>query len=110
MSVFLLIAHFFVSVELPQPAADRVQLDIPYGEHGDQNKLDLYLPDKKDFTTIVFIYGGGWHAGSRKSVKPIGEKFQSLGYGCALLSHRLMPPDKFPAQIEDVAAAFAWIH
>jgi acetyl esterase/lipase len=95
----------------PAPATQgKVELDIPYGEHGDQNKLDLYLPDKKDFTTIVFIYGGGWHAGSRKSVRPIGEKFQKLGYGCALLSHRLMPPDKFPAQIDDVAAAFAWIH
>src|SRR5206468_10885899 len=76
---------------------------------GDQQQLDLYLPDRKNFTTVVFTYGGGWHTGSRKSVTPIGEKLQSLGYGCALLSHRLSPPDKFPAQIEDVAAAFAWV-
>jgi acetyl esterase/lipase len=71
--------------------------------------LDLYLPDKEGFTTVVFTYGGGWHSGSRKSVTPIGEKLQSLGYGCALLSHRLAPKDKFPAQVEDVAAAFAWV-
>jgi acetyl esterase/lipase len=86
-----------------------VEKDIPYADGGDQQKLDLYLPEKKGFTTIVFIYGGGWHTGSRTSVTPIGEKFQKLGFGCALLSHRLGPKDKFPAQIEDVAAGLAWV-
>jgi acetyl esterase/lipase len=93
-----------------EPAASLVvEKDIPYADGGDQQKLDLYLPPKKGFTSIVFTYGGGWHSGSRKAVAPIGEKFQSLGYGCALLSHRLSPKDKFPAQVEDVAAAFAWV-
>ena len=86
-----------------------VELDIPYAAGGDQQKLDLYLPDKKGFATVVFTYGGGWHAGSRKSVTPIGKRLQALGFGCALLSHRLSPKDKFPAHIEDVAAAFAWV-
>jgi acetyl esterase/lipase len=57
----------------------------------------------------VLTYGGGWRSGSRKSVTPIGVKLQGLGYGCALLSHRLAPKDKFPAQAEDVAAAFSWV-
>jgi acetyl esterase/lipase len=86
-----------------------VEKDLPYAKGGDQQMLDLYLPDQEGFLTVVFIYGGGWHAGSRKSVTRIGEKLQSCGYGCALLSHRLAPKDKFPAQAEDVAAAFAWV-
>jgi acetyl esterase/lipase len=92
-------------------AADHgpVELDVPYADGGDAQKLDLYLPAGKDFATVVFVYGGGWHTGSRKSVTPVGQKLQSLGYGCALVSHRLSPMDKFPAQIEDVAAAFAWV-
>src|SRR5262249_46378601 len=81
-----------------------VEKDLPYAKGGDQQMLDLYMPDKESFVTIVFIYGGGWHSGSRKSVTPIGEMFQRRGYGCALLSHRLSPKDKFPAQAEDVAA------
>jgi acetyl esterase/lipase len=93
----------------PGIALPAVEKDIPYADGGDERKLDLYLPDKAGFATVVFTYGGGWHAGSRKSVTPVGEKFQSLGFGCALLSHRLSPKDKFPAQIEDVAAAFAWV-
>ena len=86
-----------------------VELDVPYAKGGDQHKLDLYLPEQKDFTTIVFTYGGGWHTGSRKSVTRIGEQLQRLGFGCALPSHRLGPKDKFPAQAEDVADAFAWV-
>jgi acetyl esterase/lipase len=86
-----------------------IEMDVPYAEGGDQHKLDLFLPEQKGFTTIVFTYGGGWHTGSRKSVTRIGEQLQRLGFGCALPSHRLGPKDKFPAQAEDVAAAFAWV-
>ena len=86
-----------------------VELDLPYADGGDQQKLDLYLPKQKDFTTIIFTYGGGWHKGGRKSVTLIGEQLQSLGFGCALLSHRLGPKEKFPAQAEDIAAGFAWV-
>src|SRR5437868_8580548 len=83
--------------------------DVAYGPGGDAQKLDLYVPAGKDFTTVVFTYGGGWHTGGRKAVTPIGQKLQGLGYGCALPSHRLGPQDKFPAQAEDVAAAVAWV-
>jgi arylformamidase len=90
----------------PLPAVEK---DVPYADGGDQHKLDLYLPARKGFPTVVFTYGGGWHTGSRKSVTPVGEKLQGLGFGCALVSHRLSPKDRFPAQAEDVAAAFAWV-
>jgi acetyl esterase/lipase len=86
-----------------------VEKDIPYADGGDQQKLDLYLPGTKGFATVVFIYGGGWHTGSRKVVAPVGVKLQGLGFGCALPSHRLSPKDRFPAHIEDVAAAFVWV-
>jgi acetyl esterase/lipase len=92
--------------QAPLPAVEK---DVPYADGGDQHMLDLYLPDKKGFTTVVFTYGGGWHTGSRKSVTAIGDKLQSLGYACALPSHRLAPKDKFPAQAEDIALAFAWV-
>ena len=113
MPLSMLILAAALSAGVPddkaQPKSGTTVLDIPYADGGDQQKLDLYLPEQKGFTTIVFTYGGGWHTGSRKSVTPLGEGFQRLGFGCALLSHRLAPKDKFPAQIEDVAAAFAWV-
>jgi hypothetical protein len=60
-------------------ALPAVEKDVPYAEGGDQQKLDLYLPGKRGFTTAVFTYGGGWHTGSRKSVTPVGKKLQALG-------------------------------
>jgi len=84
-------------------------LDVAYGELEKQT-LDLYLPAGERFPTVVFVYGGGWHAGSGKSCTPVAERLRAHGYGCALLSHRLCPPDVWPAMIEDVAAAFAWVH
>ncbi|NOT30387.1 MAG: alpha/beta hydrolase [Planctomycetes bacterium] len=96
-----------------QPAATAIApallLDQPYGEH-EKQVLDLYLPAKKDFPTVVFTYGGGWHSGSGKSCTPIAEALRARGYGCALLSHRVSPPDAWPAMIEDEARAFAWVH
>jgi acetyl esterase/lipase len=66
-----------------------VEKDVPYADGGDQRMLDLYLPKTKGFTTVVFTFGGGWHSGGRQAVTAIGEQLQRLGYGCALLSHRL---------------------
>src|SRR5262249_16651300 len=86
-----------------------VKKDLPYADGGDQQMLDLYLPKKKGFTTVVFTFGGGWHTGSRKSVTRVGEELQSAGYACALPSHRLAPKHKFPAQAEDIALVFAWV-
>jgi acetyl esterase/lipase len=80
-----------------------VEKDIAYGA-AEEQKLDLYLSAARGFTTVVFTHGGGWHSGSRKSVAAVGEKLRDLGFGAALLSHRLSPKDRFPAQIEDVAA------
>ena len=85
------------------------ELDIRYSSASSPQTLDLYLPAGKNFATVVYTYGGGWHSGSGKSSKPIAEKLARLGFGCALVSHRLWPPDAFPAQAEDVAAAFAWV-
>jgi acetyl esterase/lipase len=98
-----------ITLSLAGPPQVSAELDVAYAEGGDEHKLDLYLPARKGFATIVFTYGGGWHTGSRKSVTPVGKQLQSLGYGCALVSHRLSPAHKFPAQAEDVAAAFAWV-
>jgi len=90
-----------------QPPA--AELDIGYGKDSALQVVDLYVPATKGFTTVVYTYGGGWHSGSGKRATAIAEKLRELGYGCVLVSHRLFPPSTFPAQGEDLAAAFAWV-
>lgn len=89
--------------EFPPPL-----LDQAYGEDPRQ-VLDLYLPSRPGFPTVLFVYGGGWHSGSGKSCAPVAEWLRDHGYGCALPSHRLNPPDLWPTMIEDVACAFHWV-
>jgi len=91
-----------------------VQAGISYTDgvpaDADKHKLDLYLPrDKKDFPVLVFVHGGSWRTGDRSVYKALGDRFARAGIGVAIPSYRLMPQNPHPAQIEDVAAAFAWV-
>jgi acetyl esterase/lipase len=92
-----------------------VQKDILYteGDPADEgkHKLDLYLPkDQKNFPVLVFVHGGSWRSGDRSSYPALGNRFAKLGIAVAVPSYRLMPKNPHPAQIEDVAAAFAWVY
>jgi acetyl esterase/lipase len=92
-----------------------VHRDITYtdGDPADaaKHKLDLYLPkDKKNFPVLVFVHGGSWKSGDRSTYPAFGNRFAKLGIGVAIPSYRLMPKHPHPAQIEDTAAAFAWIY
>lgn len=75
-------------------------------------KLDLYLPkDKKNFPVIVWFHGGGLTGGQKASddtVKVI-ESWAKAGIAVAGVNYRLSPKVKFPAYIEDGAAAVAWV-
>ena len=89
-----------------------VQLDIPSvagGKH--EQQLDLYTPSNADFPTILFVHEGGLTSGDRKD-EPYAKMcatFQVIGIGCAATNYRLAPEHKWPAEPNDVAAAFAWL-
>jgi acetyl esterase/lipase len=89
-----------------------VKRDLPYIDDGlAKHKLDLYLPkDKTKFPVFVFIHGGAWRSGDRSLYTALGNRFAKAGIGVVIPSYRLMPADPHPAQIEDVAAAFAWVY
>jgi len=76
----------------------------------EKHKLDLYLPrDKKNFPVLVFLHGGSWRTGDRSSYPALGDRLARAGIGVVIPSYRLMPQNPHPAQIEDAAAAFAWV-
>lgn len=76
-----------------------------------KHKLDLYLPkDKKNFPVMIFLHGGFWRTGDRSLYPLFGNRFAKAGIAVAIPSYRLMPKNPHPAQIEDAAAAFAWVY
>ncbi len=89
-----------------------VHKDLAYaGDEPAKHKLDVYLPkDKKNFPVMVFFHGGAWKAGDRSEYPLFGNRFAKAGIGVVIPSYRLMPQNPYPAQMEDAAAAFAWVY
>lgn len=78
--------------------------------------LDLHVPDGDGpFPVLFWIHGGGWQYGSRlqlpDSITPFGlrERYLARGYAVADVDYRLSAEATFPAQLEDVQAAIAWV-
>lgn len=88
----------------------RVLRDRPYGE-GPRRGLDIYLPEDPapGSPTLVFFYGGGWRSGSKADYLFVGEAFASRGYVTVIPDYRLYPAVRYPAFVEDGAAALAWL-
>lgn len=113
------------TVALSLPAKDAkpaspppTQADITYKTSNDLTayekercKLDLYLPgDKKGFPTLVWFHGGGLTGGSKDSdtTRAIGSGLAHEGVGMVIVNYRLSPKAKYPAYVDDAAAAVAW--
>ncbi len=96
------------------PPSVELRGDITYTEGAPadeaKHKLDLFLPKgRTNFPVMLFLHGGSWRTGDRSLYRALGNHFASLGIAVAIPSYRLMPANPHPAQIEDTAAAFAWV-
>lgn len=84
-------------------------VDLPYGDDPRQ-KLDLYVPvAAADIRrpVIVWIYGGSWRDGNKGDYEFVASWLASRGYPVAIPDYRLVPQVRFPAFLEDIAAAVA---
>jgi len=80
--------------------------DVPYGPH-ERNVLDLWKA-KSDTPTplVVFIHGGGFHAGSKEGVPPaLIDGLLAKGISVMSVNYRLSPGVAFPAHYMDCARA-----
>jgi acetyl esterase/lipase len=64
--------------------------------------------------TVVHVHGGGWRRGSRRHPLPaLGEDFYqglaSSGLAVAAVDYRLSGEARYPAAVDDVRAAVAWV-
>lgn len=84
--------------------------DVAYGA-GPRRMLDVYTPDGAAgaLPTIVYFYGGSWQNGTKDDYRFLGEAFASLGYQVVVPDYRLYPEVRYPAFLEDAAAAVAWV-
>lgn len=90
---------------------DDVISQTPYEQ--ERCKLDLTLPaDAKGFPTYVWFYGGGLKNGGKdlrsEYCAEIRASLAQAGVAVVTPDYRLSPKAKYPAYVDDAAAAFAW--
>ncbi len=87
---------------------DRVASDIAFGSDPRQ-MLDIYTPaGSGKAPVVVFFYGGSWSSGRRQDYAFAARALAAQGFVVVVPDYRLVPQVKFPAFVEDGAAAVAW--
>ncbi len=85
--------------------------DVAYADRSARNVLDIYRSrDARDRAPILlFVHGGAWDHGDKKSCAPYAIRFALRGYVCVAMNYRLSQEAPFPAAVDDVRAALAWV-
>jgi acetyl esterase/lipase len=90
-----------------------VHRNLPYGDHGERNLLDVYQPEtprEGGFPILLQVHGGAWMIGNKQQqALPLMYHLAQRGWLCVACNYRLSPKDVFPAHIIDVKKTIAWI-
>lgn len=75
--------------------------------------MDIYAPDEaEDVPIVIMVHGGAWTYGNKQNA--IGAKqadfFTDQGFIYVSINYRLAPDHPFPAPVEDLASAIAFLY
>lgn len=87
-------------------------LDIAYARSSFGQRLDVYRPGGPGpHPVVLYLHGGGWIAGDKATPADVGMVASIVAHGYAVVSvnYRLAVEAVFPAQLDDVRAALAWV-
>ena len=102
----------------PGPGGTRFLGGVPYAAIPDVRplELDLFLPaGDGPHPVVLFLHGGGWRLGSRRSGGPafpgrsLFERVAAAGIAVASADYRLSGEAVWPAQLSDAKAAVRWL-
>lgn len=106
-------AYFFGRVLIfnwDPPRIGRQIGNLRYGPDK-SHRMDAYVPrSDPPYPILVFVHGGGWVAGDKAAYARICRSFAARGYLVFCVSYRLAPRAKYPAAMQDTAAAVRWIY
>ena len=71
--------------------------------------MDLFLPDNKEFFTIIHFHGGGLVEGDKGDTHKFCERLAKQGFAVATANYHLLPKHKFPEFVYDAAEAVRYI-
>jgi acetyl esterase/lipase len=82
----------------------------PFGADPRQ-RLDVWAPARADgpLPVIMFLYGGSWDSGQREGYGFAARALAARGFVVVVPDYRLVPQVRWPAFVEDAAAAVQWV-
>ncbi|MDP9236554.1 MAG: alpha/beta hydrolase [Chloroflexota bacterium] len=84
---------------------------VVVGHAGGRDLLgDLYRPPSPNGAGLVLVHGGSFVRGDRSQLRGYGISLGRLGYTSLACDYRLAGEALWPAQIDDVHAALAFLH
>lgn len=110
----VVVAVALLALTGPAPATAQsvdIRRDLEYGTaNGKRLLLDAYVPQGRGpRPAVVMIHGGGWRVGDKASWGPEAERLAARGWVAFSINYRLDEPSVFPAEVDDVQAAVAWV-
>lgn len=102
--------NLFDTLVPKDPGVEFVVKDIAFGSDPRQ-RIDVYRPKGRPgaLPIIVFFYGGSWRSGSKAGYAFVGRALAASGFVVAIPDYRLVPQIRYPAFLEDNAAATKWM-
>jgi acetyl esterase/lipase len=85
--------------------------NVPYGDAGRRNLLDVYHHPgtPSGGPVLVYLHGGGFRSGRKnREARPLLYRLASQGWVCISANYRLAPAARFPEYLVDVKKAIAW--
>ena len=86
------------------PAAEVRYGDDPY------QSIAIHAAPSPNGSVLAFVHGGGWTSGYKENMNFMAPAFNAAGITFCSIGYRLAPQHLFPAGLDDVADAVAWIH
>ncbi|MDP9086538.1 MAG: alpha/beta hydrolase [Pseudomonadota bacterium] len=80
---------------------------------GPRRMLDIFVPRRSpagsgNRPVVIFFYGGSWSSGTRAGYAFVGRALAARGFVTIIPDYRLVPDVRYPAFVEDGAAAVKW--
>lgn len=86
------------------PTADVLYGDDPY------QSIAVHAAEKPNGTVLAFVHGGGWTSGYKEHLNFMAPALNDAGVTFCSVGYRLAPKFVFPAGLDDIADAVAWIY
>lgn len=92
--------------------SERVEIEtVEVGQVGGRVlRADLFRPPTPNGAGVLLVHGGSFINGDRNQLRGYGIALGRIGYTCLACEYRLAGEAIWPAQIDDVHTALAYLH